>query len=79
MVAHYSGQHVKLAVDAQACAGPVGRAVEGVLSVGSNEDGSNVEAQQCYTYGTSEVGRCRLTLSKPVLKASLVSALETEM
>jgi hypothetical protein len=30
MVAHFGGQHVKLALDAQACAGPVGRSVEGM-------------------------------------------------
>ena len=29
--------------------------------------------------GMTEVGRCRLTFSKPVLKASLVSALETKI
>ncbi len=40
-------------VGAEACAGPVGRAVEGVLNVGSDEAGA-VEAAQCYTYGTSE-------------------------
>jgi len=28
---------------------------------------------------TAQVGRCRLTVSKPVLKAPLVSALETKM
>ena len=53
MVEYFSGQHVKLAFDAQACAGPVGRSVEGVLNVTADE-ASNLEAAQCYMYGTSE-------------------------
>ena len=32
-----------------------------------------------YSFDGAEVGRCRLTISKPVLKASMVSALETEI
>lgn len=51
----FTGQHVKLAFDAQACAGPVGRAVEGVLNVTTDES-SNLEAAQCYTYGGNGVG-----------------------
>ena len=33
--------------------------------------------KQLYSFDGAEVGRCRLTISKPVLKASMVSALET--
>mmetsp|Transcript_41649 Transcript_41649/g.66860 ORF Transcript_41649/g.66860 Transcript_41649/m.66860 type:complete len:252 (+) Transcript_41649:58-813(+) len=53
MVAHFGGQHVKLALDAQACAGPVGRSVEGMLNV-TADDAANLDAAPCYTYGTSE-------------------------
>ena len=94
MVDYFSGQHVKLAVDAQACAGPLGRSVEGGASEDrparqphstqrsthvrasdtkcpdrqndrrvtvppglvniTADEASNLEATQCYTYGTSE-------------------------
>ena len=53
-VEHYSGSHVKLSLDAQACAGPAGRAVEGSVNVKVTEQMDNVVASQCYAYGTSE-------------------------
>ena len=53
-VEHFSGQHVKLALDAQACAGPVGRAVEAAAHLAPTDAGDDVGATQCYTYGTSE-------------------------
>ena len=48
------GQHVKLALDAQACAGPVGRAVEAAANLAPTDAWDDVGATQCYTYGTSE-------------------------
>ena len=39
-VEHYSGSHVKLSLDAQACAGPAGRAVEGVSRRGREARGA---------------------------------------
>jgi len=55
-VEYFSGQHVKLAFDAQACAGPVGRAVEGAVAIAQADPttGSNFDAEQYTTYGTSE-------------------------
>ena len=50
-----SGQHVKLALDAQACAGPVGRAVEGAVAIAPvDPQMSNFDTEQYTTYGTSE-------------------------
>ena len=42
-------------------------------------DGNVVPDTECCLSGNAQVGRCRLTVSKPVLKAPLVSALETNM
>ena len=54
-VEYFSGQHVKLALDAQACAGPVGRAVEGAVAIAPvDPQMSNFDAEQYTTYGTSE-------------------------
>ena len=45
---------MKLAFDAQACAGPVGRSAEGIVNLSTNKEANNLEAASCYTYGTSE-------------------------
>jgi hypothetical protein len=41
------------------------------------EEGGGVDGEEFRTYMTEEAGRCRLTVSEPVLKAPMVSALDT--
>ena len=53
-VEYFSGQHVS-SLDAQACAGPVGRAVEGAVAIAPvDPQMSNFDTEQYTTYGTSE-------------------------
>jgi hypothetical protein len=44
----------------------------------STEDTIENKRKECDAFPTDEVGRCRLTVSNPELKARLVSALETK-
>ena len=53
-VDHFTGQHVKLALDAQICGGPVGRAVEGALNVTPTPAMNDLDARSITSYGTSE-------------------------
>ena len=53
-VDHFTGAHVKIALDAQACAGPMGRAAEGAVNVTPTEAGNDLDARQFAAYGTSE-------------------------
>ena len=53
-VDHFANAHVKIAFDAQACAGPVGRAAEGAVNVTPTETGNDLDARQFTAYGTSE-------------------------
>ena len=53
-VDHFCGAHVKVAFDAQACAGPVGRAVEGAVHFTPTEAMNELDARHFAAYGTSE-------------------------
>ena len=53
-VDHFCGAHVKVALDAQACAGPLGRAAESAVNVTPTEAGNDLDARQFAAYGTSE-------------------------